>query len=454
MGREHKKRKEKFSRIEAMIFLMLIVIIMSLQPVFAQSQPYHLSMTSDLKTINLDSGGIATIKIRLEDINGEVPPGDFRLMCETSVGTLSETRVKMDNGQAEIKVNVRKSVKTTHIEEAQIAVMIVETDNVSLLGLTSVISIPLVSDSEKDNQNNTQTVNRDAVVISTSAVDIKSVKMEFSNALKEVSKDNFKIYKGVTVTSARLTNGGRTVILAVEGAQYDTVYTITVSGLKQKDGGGVQQSVLGFTTPPKPAANTQTDVPNEEQPVIQDSSLAQKQKITCTTDMIKNGKVVYGARFSLQAKASGNTKLTYKSNNSKVLSVNASGKVVAKKYGNASITIKAAAGNGYQAAKKTILLKVVPKQVKIIKAQWSKDHKAYFEWKQDKTAEGYEYSFAYNPEFDPDIKGESVGKKNHISMGDFKELKQGGIYIRVRAYKTIAGNRCYGEWSAFRYLAI
>ncbi len=89
---------------------------------------------------------------------------------------------------------------------------------------------------------------------------------------------------------------------------------------------------------------------------------SKKQTITYRSNKIKNGKVSYGASFSLNAKSSGKGKLSYKSSNTKVLTVNAKGKVTVKGYGSAVITIKAAAAAGYKAAVKKIKLTVASKK--------------------------------------------------------------------------------------------
>ena len=60
--------------------------------------------------------------------------------------------------------------------------------------------------------------------------------------------------------------------------------------------------------------------------------------------------------FSLGAKAPG--KLTYKSSNTKVAVVDKNGKVTVKAVGNAKITISAASSSNYNAASKTVTIKV------------------------------------------------------------------------------------------------
>lgn len=115
------------------------------------------------------------------------------------------------------------------------------------------------------------------------------------------------------------------------------------------------------------------------------------QKITYRSDAIKKGKVTYGSSFSLNARTTGTGKLTYKSSNNKILSVNTNGKVTVKGYGPVSIRIKALGGNGYKAAVRTLKLIAVPGQQKVTKAEWRKSG-VRFQWKPEKTADGYEYS--------------------------------------------------------------
>ena len=84
-------------------------------------------------------------------------------------------------------------------------------------------------------------------------------------------------------------------------------------------------------------------------------------KVSKGTQTISGAKASYtvalGSKaFSLGAKAPG--KLTYKSSNTKVAVVDRNGKVTAKAVGNAKITISAASSSNYNAASKTVTIKV------------------------------------------------------------------------------------------------
>ena len=84
---------------------------------------------------------------------------------------------------------------------------------------------------------------------------------------------------------------------------------------------------------------------------------AETQKITGTTTYKKT---TASKAFNLNAKA--NTKLTYKSLNTKVATVDKNGKVTIKGKGKAVITVSAAATSEYQAATKKVIIQVTAKK--------------------------------------------------------------------------------------------
>lgn len=84
---------------------------------------------------------------------------------------------------------------------------------------------------------------------------------------------------------------------------------------------------------------------------------AETQKITGTTTYKKT---TASKAFKLNAKA--NTKLTYKSSNTKVATVDKNGKVTIKGKGKAVITVSAAATSEYQAATKKVTIQVTAKK--------------------------------------------------------------------------------------------
>lgn len=74
--------------------------------------------------------------------------------------------------------------------------------------------------------------------------------------------------------------------------------------------------------------------------------------------------IVYnGAALKLNAKASGGGTLSYKSNNTKIVTVSSTGKVTPKKYGKTTITVTAKEKGDFVQTKEKITIKVVPKKL-------------------------------------------------------------------------------------------
>lgn len=174
------------------------------------------------------------------------------------------------------------------------------------------------------------------------------------------------------------------------------------------------------------------------------------QKITFRTSAIKKGMVIYGTSFSLNAKTTGTGKLSYKSSNTKILSVNAKGKVTVKGYGPAYIQIKASGGDGYKAAVRKFNLTVVPGKEKVTKAEQEKGA-VRFKWKPEKSVDGYEYAVAYNQKFSGQSRKKT--KKTGLVLTKYKTGTK-KMFLKVRAYKKIGKKIYYGSWSRPRWVKL
>ncbi len=180
-----------------------------------------------------------------------------------------------------------------------------------------------------------------------------------------------------------------------------------------------------------------------------------KQTIIYNKGPIKNGQVEYGASFPLKATCNGAaSKISYKSSDPKILSVSASGKVKAKGFGKAVITITASDSHvdEYGKTDKKLSLTVLPKQVKITKVNQQKDSQGKLisvtvNWKPDKSIDGFQYSVAYNPEYTNGMNGEKPGKENAIKLS-YIDVSKNKLYIRIRAYKKVGKKTYYGKWSS------
>uniref|UniRef100_UPI0039F4CC33 leucine-rich repeat domain-containing protein n=1 Tax=Zhenpiania hominis TaxID=2763644 RepID=UPI0039F4CC33 len=161
----------------------------------------------------------------------------------------------------------------------------------------------------------------------------------------------------------------------------------------------------------------------------------------------------YGNKaFSLGAKAK--TKLSYKSSNTKVATVNSTGKVTLKGPGKTTITITAAATTNYNAASKSITITVKPKKVTLKKAKSTKKRTLKVMWKRDTKATGYQVVIAQNKKFRK-AKKTALIKKNKTTSRTFKKLKsRKNYYYKVRAYKQVGKTKIYGSYSKVKKVKV
>lgn len=210
---------------------------------------------------------------------------------------------------------------------------------------------------------------------------------------------------------------------------------ITVTGEKSLNGCYVYCEVSDGTST---ARSNRTLIRVEAGAASQEAA----QKITYKTSKITNGKIVYGTKpFSLKAKTNGGGRLSYKSSNENVVKVSAAGKVTVVGYGSATISIKAAPVQGYRQASKKIKIQVVPKKAEITNGYFASKGKAVFEWKNDKSVSGFQFSYANNKGFKNDKKV-NTKKRTRVTIS----LGAGNYYVRVRAYKKVNGKTYYGNW--------
>jgi|GEM_PF-2852172 len=185
---------------------------------------------------------------------------------------------------------------------------------------------------------------------------------------------------------------------------------------------------------------------------------------TVTVSVAKAGQTIsaksftkaYGAKaFSLGAKRTkGDGKLTYKSSNTKVATVNASGKVTIKATGKATITITAAATTNYKKTTKAVTITVKPKKATVFSVAGSAKKKITVQWKKDSQATGYQIQYSTSSSFKSGNSTKLVNKNTTVKK-TLTSLKSGKkYYVRVRSYKTISGKKVYGAWSAKKSVTV
>ncbi len=179
------------------------------------------------------------------------------------------------------------------------------------------------------------------------------------------------------------------------------------------------------------------------------------QAITYTKSYTK----VFGAKaFKLNAKRTkGNGALSYKTSDSKVATVDKTGKVTVKGTGICSITVTAAATSTYNAKSVSITVTIKPKKAAVSSVKPVKGKKLTVKWKKDAKATGYEIQCSLTKNFKKVAAKATIKKAKTIST-TLKKLKKGKkYYVRVRAYKDakVSGKvkKVYGDWSKVKLSA-
>lgn len=166
------------------------------------------------------------------------------------------------------------------------------------------------------------------------------------------------------------------------------------------------------------------------------------QKITGISSSYKKA---YNSSFTLKPKAKG--KITYKSSNTKVATVNSKGKVKIKGTGKVTITITAKETSAYKKQKKKVTIYAVPGKRDIKKLSSGKK-KLTVQWKKDNRSDGYQVQYSTDKKFKKNVKNVVIGKKQTTKQ-TIKKLKTGKkYYVRIRSYKKISGKKYYGTWSS------
>ena len=172
-----------------------------------------------------------------------------------------------------------------------------------------------------------------------------------------------------------------------------------------------------------------------------------KQKITKVSSTYKKS---VGQSFTLKPKAKG--KITYKTGNKKVATVNSKGKVTVKGTGKATITVTAKATSTYSKCVKKITVYGVPKKPEMKKLTAGKK-KFTVQWKKDKKADGYQVQYSTDKKFKKNVKSVNVSKKN--TKATVKKLKKRKTYrVRVRSYKKINGKKYYSGWGKVKSVKV
>ncbi|MCB6992613.1 hypothetical protein LI177_03815 [bacterium 210820-DFI.6.37] len=122
-----------------------------------------------------------------------------------------------------------------------------------------------------------------------------------------------------------------------------------------------------------------------------------------------------------------------------------------KTTGKATVVIT---GKGVYKGTKSVSFNIVPKKATVKTVKSKKTGQLTATCKKDTKASGYQFITAYNSKFTKGKKTVTL-KKNTKVTTTFKKLKsKKKYYVKVRAYKTISGKKCYGAYSKVKSVKV
>ncbi len=241
------------------------------------------------------------------------------------------------------------------------------------------------------------------------------------------------------------TSGEAVVLFGVTYQLADTgkIYTVYSAPVTLE----ITQSEAGISTVPTPStAPTQATVPTTSP-----AQTRKKSQTITAKSLIKT----YGAKaFNINAKTSGNGKLTYTSSNKKVATISGNGKVTMKGCGKTTITIRAAETKEYKAAKKKITITVKPKKQTLYFLKSTKEKTITVKWKTDKKATGYILQYSTDKNFKKNVKNVTISNNKTTSRKISKLAAGKKYYVRVCSYKKVSGSKLRGNYSAVKSVQV
>lgn len=162
--------------------------------------------------------------------------------------------------------------------------------------------------------------------------------------------------------------------------------------------------------------------------------------------------------------------ITYVSSNTKIATIDGSGKVKIKGVGIATIVISVPESATHVGAVKSVNITIQPKGVSLNSAQNKAAKAIALKWKVNKSCTGYQVQYTTDKKFKKSnktktvkcyttkkvkVKGKTKKQKVYYSSVTLKKLKKGKTYYtRVRTYKTVKNKKIYSGWSKVKKVKI
>lgn len=280
----------------------------------------------------------------------------------------------------------------------------------------------------------------------------RSIQLKFTKAIRECSAQAADCtYTGKSLKPEVIIKDGS--VKLKQGTDYTISYSDntkpgTGKAIIKGTGNYTGETVAYFEIQKK---NSTTDSGEKDQKTDQkkddttDSGKKTEKSGQKITGISSSYKKAYNSSFTLKPKAKG--KITYKSSNTKVATVNSKGKVKIKGTGKVTITITAKETSAYKKQTKKVTIYAVPGKRDIKKLSSGKK-KLTVQWKKDNRSDGYQVQYSTDKKFKKNVKNVVIGKKQTTKQ-TIKKLKTGKkYYVRIRSYKKISGKKYYGTWSS------
>lgn len=315
---------------------------------------------------------------------------------------------------------------------------------------------------------------KDDIVVTANGREL-TVGKDYKVSLSSVSKDGYAdiIVKGTnnycgtyTIKKVKVSTGKANLSNATISGVKNVTYTgkaITFPVTIKLDGKVLDQNTdCTITYKNNKYAGTATIIVKAKSGSEYEGSCSKTFKIARKAQKIKNVKSSYTKKygdksFKIKPSVSDKAKVSYKSSNTKVVTVSKKGVIKPVNTGVAYVTVSTKATSGYSAAKKQIKITVKPKTQAVSSLKSRKKTEMTVTWKKDTKATGYQIQYSTNSKM-KSAKTVRI-KKNTTYKQTIKKLKKGKkYYVRVRSYKTVKVNgksvTVYGSWSKVKSVKV
>lgn len=160
-------------------------------------------------------------------------------------------------------------------------------------------------------------------------------------------------------------------------------------------------------------------------------------------------KTIGSKPFFVSIDTNSDGKVTYRTSNKKIITIDKNGNVKIKGYGKAYIIIQLSEATNYKAKSVKTSVNIVPQKVKINSSKFDKGTWK-IKWKRNKSVTGYQIYLSENKKFKSSGKQDVMAKYiygNTKNQFDFKVGKRKTYYMKIRAYKKVGKKKYYGAWS-------